>query len=193
MAKTTEQIFNLSDAVKYSNQDVSGGDRTQRMHAELDNAIKKAVMSGEFNLDNGSIAIFMNSDSILSTMTESELNVYLRARDWKIDLKKSVTFVVKVPTYQYIINFGENFGNKQISFIFEDEKLACGVTTGDGRIAVDLSTILLLKNTHPHYVDIFKFAATDGKSDTLFTIDKVDTNYDYLETQARLFNNNQQA
>lgn len=188
-AKATEPVFNLSDAVQYVDQDVSGGDRTQRMHAELDNAIKKAVMAGEFNLDNGSIAIFMNSDSILSTMTDAELKVYLRARDWKIDLKKSVTFVVKVPTYQYIINFGESFGNRQISFIFEDEKLACGVTTSDGRIAVDLSTILLLKNTHPHYVDTFIFAAGDGKSDTLFTISKVDTNYDYLETEASRYNN----
>lgn len=185
---TDNTVFNLNDAVEYLDKELAGGDRLQRIYAELDNAIKKSVMAGEFNLDNNVANIFADSSTLLSTITQTELNGYLKQRDWKIDLTKSANFTVKVPTYQYIVNFGNDNGNRKISFIFaEDSLIDCGETDGDGIIVIDLSSILLKFKTHPLYVKEFVFYVNSlkGEDGGKYFIDKIDTDYDYLEVTAK--------
>lgn len=177
-----DNIFDLDDAAQLIDQDLSGAERQERINQELDNAIKKSIMAGEFDIASGAASIFASSDSILSTITDEELSLYLRSRNWKVNLQRCVNIGVQVPTFQYIIDFGEENAENEVIFNIDGKiSVSLGNTDSQGRISTDLSEKALTESIHPVNIQDFTFIVKEQ----LYTIIKQDTNYEYLEVVAQ--------
>jgi hypothetical protein len=178
------EIFNLSDAPQYANQQATGEERIAKMFSELDGAIKKAVMLTDFDITSSSTDVFANGTSILSTITDKEIDRYKRERDWKIQAVRSLSINVKVPTYQYIITFPKEIAGYDVFIETEkDDQVFCGTTNSLSVLTVNLAKQLLSYGIHPHYLTNFIFVIK--QTGQKFTIDKVDTDYNYPEVVAR--------
>jgi len=179
-----QEKFNLSEAaLLVSKKDtLSKTERKNVIFTELDNAIKSGISTGQFDMSVGLFSVFANKNSILSSITDSDIQEYNESRDWNIEIERMVNINISIPTYKYILDFGTQNQFKELICIVDKKDVIVGNLSSDGNIALDVSKIFMTKGLIAHNFDKFVFKIDNKK----YSLDRKDTKGDYTKVNVQL-------